>query len=219
MRLFVTGTDTGVGKTAVTACLARAARAWGTVSAVKPVASGRAADGTCEDAVALGEAAGHAPTVFAAFDAPLSPHRAAALEGREVGDEVLAAIAGVQADTVLVEGVGGWRVPLRTGARPLGVVDLARATGGRVLVVAADRLGTLNHTLLTVDAVRRDGFIVAGVVLNRGAAPADASRATNLDDLVELLDVPVAVLEPLAAGVPLDRAGAALWGVIGRRAP
>lgn len=195
MRLFVTGTDTGVGKSVVTACLAAAARARGSVLACKPVASGVAPGTAGEDAELLGFAAGHAPLVFHTFEAPLSPHRAAELEGRTLPDDVLDRIRALSADVVLVEGVGGWCVPLRVDP-PLWVPDLAQATGPTVLVVAADRLGVLNHTILTVRAVQDAGYTVAGVVLNRGAAPADASSASNLDDLRRLCAVPV---EPLGS--------------------
>src|SRR5687768_2946774 len=100
MRLFVTGTDTGVGKTVVTACLAAAARRRGSVVACKPVASGVPPGQAGEDAELLGRCAGHPPLVLAAFEAPLSPHRAAMLEGRQVGDDVLERIRALQADTV-----------------------------------------------------------------------------------------------------------------------
>jgi dethiobiotin synthetase len=98
-----------------------------------------------------------------------------------------------------VVGVGGWRVPLCAEPR-LWVGDLARAVGGPVVVVAADRLGTLNHTLLTVERIVQDGFVVAGVALNAGAAPADASRASNRADLEQLLQVPVVAVPALAPG-------------------
>ena len=207
MRLFVTGTDTGVGKSVVTACLAEAARARGTVVACKPVASG-VDDGAGEDATLLGEAAGHPPLVYATFRAPVSPHRASREEGRVVPVSILGEIRRLQADTVLVEGVGGWRVPicLETG---LWVEHLARATGGPVVVVAADRLGVLNHALLTVEAVRADGLEVAAVVLNGGAAPADASRASNRSDLAELLGLPVLAVPTID---PRDRAARAAVG-------
>jgi len=192
-RIFLTGTDTGVGKTVVTACLAQALRAHGTVLAVKPVASGVPVGTAGDDAALLGAAAGHAPLCLAAFEAPVSPHRAARIEGRALPPTLLADVRGLAADHVLVEGVGGWRVPLGDG---VWTADLAR-TCDAVLVVAADRLGVLSHTLLTVDAVRQAGLPVAGVVLNRGAAPADASRPFNLDDLRDLLDVRVIPLEAL----------------------
>jgi len=203
VRLFITGTDTEVGKSMVTACLAASARATvgpGGVVAAKPVASGVEPGRAGDDAELIAAAAGHAPRVFATYQAPVSPHRAARLEGRPVDDAALLAWLGdLQAPNVLVEGVGGWRVPV---TETLHVVDLARAVAAPVLVVAADRLGVLNHTLLTVEAVRRDGLAVAGVVLNRGAGAnaEDASLPHNLDDLRELLDVPVAALDPLPDG-------------------
>src|SRR5262245_23087922 len=141
MRWFVTGTDTDVGKTVVTACLAEAARDRGSVVAAKPVASGVAPGTAGDDASLIGAAAGHAPICFAAFAAPLSPHRAAALEGRAPPASLLDDVRALAADTVLVEGVGGWRVPLGGGWWN---EDVARAADARVIVVAADRLGVLN---------------------------------------------------------------------------
>jgi dethiobiotin synthetase len=217
-RIFVTGTDTGVGKTVATACLAQAARTRGTVLAVKPVASGVPAGTDGEDSVLLASAAGHAPWCAAAFVTPVSPHRAARIEGRGLPPALLADLSALAAETVLVEGVGGWRVPLGDG---LWTADLAR-TCELVIVVAADRLGVLNHTLLTVDAVRTAGLPVAGVVLNRGAAPADASRPYNLDDLRDLLDVPVEVLDLLDPSDPgaRERAGLRLLhGIVEPGAP
>lgn len=215
MRLFVTGTDTGVGKTMVTACLAHAAGRIGTVCAAKPIASGVSPGSAGEDAERIGAAAGHPPRVFATYEAPLSPHRAALAEGRSLDPEALLDwIATLHADTVLVEGVGGWRVPIWLSPR-LWVTDLARATAGGVVVVAADRLGVLNHTLLTVDAVRADGLQVVAVVLNRGFKE-DLSRRTNLDDLVALVGAPVVPLPPLEPfdAVTLGDAGAEILRVI-----
>lgn len=213
-RWFVTGTDTEIGKSVVTACLAQAARRWGSVVAAKPVASGVEPGTAGEDAELLGAAAGHPPLVLRTWRAPLSPHRAALAEGRPVDPEALDGFCrGLAADTVLVEGVGGWRVPLRADHVRYEVRDLARATGGRVVVVAADRLGVINHTRLTVEAVRADGLNLAGVVLNRGVGDASEARSSNLDDLRLLIDVPVAVLEALDVGDPAAReaAGAGLW--------
>ncbi len=217
-RIFVTGTDTGVGKTVATACLAQALRAHGTVIAVKPVASGVPAGTAGEDAALLGAAAGHDPMCFAAFATPVSPHRAARVEGRGLPPTLLADVRALAADRVLMEGVGGWRVPLGEG---VWTHDLA-LTCDMVVVVAADRLGVLSHTLLTVDAVRHTGLPVAGVVLDRGAAPADAARPFNLDDLRDLLDVPVVPLEALDPGDPAARAQAGerlLRGIVGLGVP
>ena len=109
-------------------------------------------------------------------------------------------IAALQADTVLVEGVGGWAVPISLDP-PLWVADLARATRGSVLVVAANRIGVINHTLLTVAAIRRAELPVAAVVLNRlPTTPADPSQQSNEADLAEILDVPVVGVAPLRGG-------------------
>lgn len=187
--LLITGTDTNVGKTVVTAALAAAlARAGTRVRALKPVASGVPRGEPGEDAARIAAAAGHAPASFLRLVAPLSPHRAAALEGAELDPAALLAwVRANEGDVTLVEGAGGWEVPFTPTWR---VSHLAAALGWPVLVVAADRLGVLNHTLLTVDAVRRAGLSVAGVVLT-GPAPAvgsdDVSPASNHDDLRALL--------------------------------
>lgn len=217
MRVFVTGIDTDVGKSVVTACLAAAARAHGSVVAAKPVASGVATGTAGEDAERLALGAGHPPTVFATYATPVSPHRAALLEGRPVPDRLLDWVAALDADTVLVEGAGGWRVPL---SPTLWMADLARATAGPCIVVAADRLGVLNHTLLTVEAITRDGFDVLGVVLNQGMVRADdVSTASNLDDLRALLDVPVVPLPHVGDQPdhppPWADVGHALWRGLG----
>ncbi|MEZ4317684.1 MAG: dethiobiotin synthase [Myxococcota bacterium] len=205
--LFVTGTDTEVGKSVVTACLA-AGRPAG-AHAAKLVASGVDAF-PGEDAALLARAAGHPPSVYTTYTAPLSPHRAAALEGRPLDlDGFLQWLSALRGDPLLVEGVGGWTVPLTPG---FAVSDAARHLGAPVLVVAADRLGVLNHTLLTCRAVRDDGCTVRAVVLNQGV-PGDGSSRFNLDDLRDLLDVPVL---PLPSVDPADlaslaAAGRALW--------
>ena len=186
--IFVTGTDTDVGKTVTTACLAAAVAATGArVRALKPVASGVPDGEHGADAALLGYAAGHEPASFLSLRTPVSPHRAAALEGVTVDpDAVLAWIAANGGDVTLVEGAGGWHVPFAPTWR---VSHLAAALEWPVLVVAADRLGCLNHTMLTVDAVRAAGLPVAAVVLT-GPAPGargDRSTSSNYADLLELL--------------------------------
>jgi len=204
-RWFITGTDTGVGKTVVTTCLAQAAA--GEVRAIKPVESGvpaGAAHG--EDTTRLAEAAGHPPLNALRFEAPLSPHRAARIEGHTVDLSAVASwIRQVRGDVVLVEGAGGWRVPWMRA--------LCEATEGPVLVVAANRLGVLNHTLLTVESILGDGFDVAGVVLNSCGLEPDSSAKTNLEDLRELLEVPVVELGSVETEDQVSRArcGRELW--------
>ena len=206
--LFITGTDTEVGKTVITAALAAGLAARGhAVRAIKPLASGGEAPG--EDATFLGEAAGHPPLVYRCFETPASPDRAAKEAGESVSwDALLAWIRGqATAHTTLVEGVGGWEVPLLPGKR---ASDLAVALDLPVLVVAANRLGVINHTLLTVAAVQARGLRVVGVVLNdmSGAHP-DLAR-WNRDDLRGELDVPVLSCPRLALPSRLAVAGQGL---------
>ena len=196
--LFVTGTDTGVGKTRVATALAHALAARGVrVHARKPVESGVDAREGPLDAQALREAAGaHEPLERVCplrLRAPLSPERAAALEGvaLEPGDLVASVRAGTtDHGFVLVEGAGGFLSPIARGALN---ADLASALALPVLVVAADRLGTLNHTLLTVEAVRARGLAIAGVVLNAPVA-GDTRAMDNAGELARWLGRPVFTL-------------------------
>ena len=116
---FITGTDTEVGKTMVTGCMAAAAATRGTVVAAKPLASGVSGDDPARDASILARAAGHPPKEWATATAPVSPHRAFQPGEIEAG-ALRSWVESLTADTVLIEGVGGWRVPLLAGrpARP-----------------------------------------------------------------------------------------------------
>lgn len=212
MRLFITGTDTDIGKTVVTAALA--ASAPGVVCAAKPVASGTTEGRPPEDASRIARAAGHEPRCFVALGPAVSPHRALLMEQQRIQPTELETwIRRLTGDTVLVEGVGGWRVPIQVGHAPVFVHDLARWTDGKIVVVAGNRLGVLNHTRLTLEAIEADGFEVAGVVLNRLPGLSDESQDHNLEDLTELLDVPVApfpVVDP-NNDPALRQAGMDLW--------
>jgi dethiobiotin synthetase len=173
--LFVTGTDTGVGKTLVTGAIARALRAGGrTVEVFKPVASGcrRTREGlVSEDAEFLAACSDSRRTLAqitpVRYAAPLAPNVAAAREGRPVDLEAIfeeyRRLAGA-AEVVLVEGVGGLLCPL---SDDFWVIHLARMMQLPLVVVARAGLGTINHTLLTVHAARSAGLRVAGVVVNR----------------------------------------------------
>ena len=211
MRWLVTGTDTGIGKTFVTACLAAGARQLGwSVCAAKPVASGIGPESS--DAQRLAHAAGHEPRNFASFVAAISPHRAAQLEGSQLDvDGLRFWLRELDADVVFVEGIGGWRVTL---APDYELCDLARDFAGPVLIVAADRIGVINHVRLTVEAIRRDGLPIAGVILNRGLGDTSPPGAANLADLAALLAQPVV---PLGATSPsgMAAAGAQLWKNLG----
>ena len=167
--LFVTGTDTDVGKTAVAAVIARQLVAEGRrVGVYKPVASGVTT--AASDARRLWEAADEPLTIEQvcpqAFTAPLSPPRAAQAEGRRVDDALLR--TGIEpwhaaSDIVIVEGAGGLFSP--ASDRSLNV-DLARDLGLPLVIVDAVRLGVIGRTLMAVTAARAAGLVVAAVVLS-----------------------------------------------------
>ncbi len=210
--LIVTGTDTEVGKTVVTAALAAALRRAGSpVRALKPVASG-VEPLQDDDAARLGRAAGHPALCFARLRAPVSPHRAAALEGVAIWrEDILAWVEAHRGRPTLIECAGGWEVSIGADCR---ATDLATATGWPVLVVAANRLGVINHTCLTVRAIQADGHRLAGVVLVDGAA-ADDSSGWNLADLRDRLPGVAVRAFPRLADVDADdalaAAGRGLW--------
>ena len=196
--VFITGTDTGVGKTRIGAALAHLLIGRGLrVRPRKPVESGCLAgpDGLLpQDAAVLRAAAGCAEPLELIcrnrLRAPLSPERAAELEGMalDLGRLHAACLAGIDSDDfLLVEGAGGFYSPL---ARSALNADLAGGLGLPVLVVAADRLGSLNHTLLTVEAVRMRGLALAGVVLNQPEHQPDPAM-DNAADLERWLQMPV----------------------------
>jgi len=200
---FITGTGTEVGKTYVTALLARALRAQGVrVGVYKPVASGclRADDGTlvAEDAVALWHAAGRPLSLEEVcpqrFAAAVAPNVAARMEGRQVDGDLLR--IGIDpwlaaCELVLVEGAGGLMSPLSGDDYN---ADLAADLGLPVIVVAANRLGVINDTLQTVvtASVWGEGLPIAGVVLNQAhPAVGDQSLETNAEQLRTHLRVPL----------------------------
>jgi dethiobiotin synthetase len=193
--LFITGTDTGVGKTYVAARIARALVATGRrVGVYKPAASGCARHGgilVSDDAVALWNAAGRPGELDRVcpqrFAAPLAPHLAARAEGKEIDAALLR--DGIEywqqrSEIVLVEGAGGLMSPL--GDEDY-VADLAAAFRFPLLVVSRNVLGTINQTLQTLIAAAafKGGLPVAGVVLNHAAPPAadDVSLASNRAEL------------------------------------
>ncbi len=173
---FVTGTDTGVGKTALTAwCLAAARRSGHNWAAMKPVQTGAVRarnNGLCGDLARVARAAGWRPSEEEVpwcqpyvFATPCSPQRAAALERTRIDWERLRmAVEQLRRryEVVLVEGAGGLRVPI-VGRRTM--LELAQELAAPVLVAARPGLGTLNHTLLTVERLWDCGLTVLGVVL------------------------------------------------------
>lgn len=189
--LFITGTDTGVGKTAVAVAFAAARRAAGVrVGVYKPVASGVVFDGS-SDVERLWEAAGRPLTLAhvcpQAFAAAIAPVQAAAVEGRRIDEQLLR--DGIRpwreaSELVIVEGAGGLFSPL--GEASLNV-DLARDLGLPLVIVDAARLGMIGRTLAAVRAARAEGLTVAEVVISHvqplaGAAEDPRSEAGIVRD-------------------------------------
>lgn len=203
MRLAVVGTDTGVGKTVVTAGLTGWLREEGRdARAVKPAQTGYPPD---DDAAYVAAACGDddAATCLERLEPPLAPRVAAEREGvdlsyeaiREGCERVLNA-----ADVGIVEGIGGLRVPL-AGDRE--VIDLVADLGCATVLVARSGLGTLNHTALSVDALRRRGVDVRAVVLNEYEGASVAER-TNPDEMERMTGVSVHTVPPLPLDDPAD---------------
>ena len=209
---FVTGTDTGVGKTLVSAALlCTLARHHARVVGMKPVAAGLVQQGgewVAEDALALRAAS--SVLVPPALDnpvmlpEPLSPHLAAARAGRHVDvAELVVSHCELQrhADVVLVEGAGGWRVPLNDSET---LADLAVALALPVVLVVGMRLGCLNHALLTAEAIRGDGLTMAGWVANV-IDPTMLCLDENIETLCQRLDAPLLGVVPWQATAPDPR--------------
>ncbi len=197
LRLFVTGTDTGVGKTRIAVALCRAFAARGArVAAMKPVASGCSATAAGlrnADALALQAAitvrASYADLNPYAFAPPIAPHLAAREAGTAIEFEVLDRAYErlcMQSDVLIVEGAGGWRVPLDAERD---FADLAARWELQVVVVVGMRLGCLNHALLTTEAIERRGLRIYGWVAN--GIDADFERAQdNVATLRERIAAP-----------------------------
>lgn len=212
--LFITGTDTGVGKTVVACGIIRSLRESGVrIGAYKPVCSGaeRQPDGSLEwaDVAALAAATGNEfprdRICPQCFDAPLAPPRAAALENRAVDAELFE--TGLSwwtshVDFLVVEGAGGLLSPI---AERVSNADLAQRLGFPVIVVAADRLGCINHTLLTIEAALARGLRVAGIVLNQTTPKPDSSSTFNFEDLAGGCNVPLLGIWPFEAPQLLRR--------------
>jgi dethiobiotin synthetase len=188
--LFVTGTDTGVGKTEVACALLEEARARGLdVVGMKPAQSGVGGEGPT-DAELLREACGGVEPLEAicpySFEAPLAPAVAARLAGVALSleriEECARALAARHA-AVLVEGAGGILVPL---TEERSYADLAARLGLPVLVVARAGLGTVNHTALTVEALLRRGLRLLGIVLDRCGPVDDPSVAHNAREIARI---------------------------------
>ena len=217
--VVVTGTDTGVGKTIATAALAAAARARGErVLVVKPVQTGvGGTDPDPHDVDIVAELSGADVVELACLDEALAPDTAArragvdlptvAAHAARIGD-----LAGSGAhDLLVVEGAGGLLVRLDLTGGTL--LDLAALLGAEVVVVARAGLGTLNHTELTVAALRARGIEPAGVVIGAWPSSPGLAERCNRDDLPRVTGVPVVAVVPAGAGsLPPDAFAAAAPG-------
>jgi dethiobiotin synthetase len=188
-RIFVTGTDTGVGKTTVSCALVAALRARGrSIGVLKPIETG-CADGAAglvpADALRLAEAAGRhdgpideiCPQRYAL---PASPEAAADAAGRPVDVDAIcfaADTAASRCDLLFIEGAGGLLVPIADGLDMAGLAKRLGATS--LLIVARTSLGTINHTRLTVEAAQARGLEVLGVVLSQAIATTGPDEASN----------------------------------------
>jgi dethiobiotin synthetase len=199
----VVGTDTGVGKTVVTAGLVGRLREAGVdARAVKPCQTGSPPDDdagfvadACDDAAAA--------TCLRRLEPALAPAVAAEQADADLSYEAILSScreAVADAEVGVVEGIGGLRVPLADGRE---VVDLVADLDLPALIVARSGLGTLNHTALTVDALRRRDVRVAGVVLNEYEGATVAER-TNPDAMTAMTGVSVETVPPLSLDEPRD---------------
>jgi dethiobiotin synthetase len=223
--LFVTGTDTGVGKTFVASGLARILGDRGLrVGVMKPVETGCARRGDelePSDALQLLEAAGSSQEIQRVcpyrFDAPLAPDVAARRAGQRIDPAVI--IEGFRAisessDFVVVEGAGGLFVPIWERYT---MASLAADFGLPLLVVVASRLGAVNHTLLTLAHARTCGLSVAAYVLNQLSRDRDEAMATNAELLARSTDARcagVVAYEPDAGQATVETAAAAVGQAI-----
>lgn len=171
MSYFVTGTDTGVGKTLISCALLHGFAAQGKrVAGFKPVAAGCDEDGHNDDAKAL-RAASTVPLTYGqvnpyCFMQAVAPHLAAQFVGVSISIErIMESFSELnsQSDLVIVEGAGGFRVPLNARQDS---ADLAQKLGLPVILVVGMRLGCLNHALLTTEAISARGLMLAGWVAN-----------------------------------------------------
>lgn len=204
--VFVTGTGTEVGKTVVAAALARTLAVAGKrVAVFKPAVTGLEEEGETDHALlrrASGSSQSNEKIAPYRYQPPASPHLAAALAGEEIDPERLrqaAAEAAAGADAIVCEGVGGLFVPLS----PTYLVrDFAADLGYPLVVVAGPGLGTINHTLLTIEAARAAGLEVAAVVFNPWPEEPSEIERNNRETLAELGKVRVETVPQLDLSEP-----------------
>lgn len=190
MNFFITGTDTNVGKTYVTKLIIESLRAEGKFAVgLKPISCGDR-----DDATILAAASGNLPLDEVNplhFSSAVAPHVAALLENKTINPaELIASYQTISEkyDPVIVEGAGGWEVPITENYF---VSDLAKDLNLPVILVAANRLGALNHILLTLAAIEAKGLKCAGIILNQLEDEMDTPMITNKGIIESLTTVPL----------------------------
>ncbi len=190
MNFFITGTDTNVGKTYITKLLVESLRAEGKYAVgFKPISCGDR-----DDAIILAAASGNLPLDEVNplhFSSAVAPHVAALLENKTINPaEIIASYKAISEkyDPVIVEGAGGWEVPI---TETYFVSDLAKDLNLPVILVAANRLGALNHIFLTIAAIEAKGLKCAGIILNQLEDEMDTPMITNKGIIESLTNVPL----------------------------
>jgi dethiobiotin synthetase len=209
---FITGTDTGVGKTLIAGAIARALSLQGRrVGVMKPFESGCRRNGDTlvpADALYLRNMAGSQDDLALicpyAFERPLAPGVAARLEQVSISLEKVQEIykqLSAQHDIMLVEGAGGLMVPISEEQL---IIDVVRLLQLPLIIVARSALGTINHTLLTVREAQRAGIRVCGIILNKVSPEPDEAEATNPEVIRKFSNVPLLGQVPY---IPVDKRG------------
>lgn len=196
--LFITGTDTDIGKTLIATGLLEAANSQGKkTAAIKPVAAGCSDTGEGpqnEDALMLQAAAStelsYQQVNPVALDEPMAPHIAAKEQGKQLSADRLTGfcrgITMLPVDLVVIEGAGGWRVPINNRES---MAEIPKQLNAEVVLVVGLKLGCINHALLTAQAIRSDGLKIAGWVAN--TMDEDMLRLDeNIDTLKQLINEP-----------------------------
>ncbi|MFT5140596.1 MAG: dethiobiotin synthetase [Lysobacterales bacterium] len=195
-RIFITGTDTGIGKTYVAcALISRLVQEGYTVSAMKPVASGceDSGDGLRnEDAVALMSVMNvqmeYKQVNPYAFEPAIAPHIAAEQVGQSVNPTKISQIADeIDSDFMIIEGAGGWCVPINQDEM---MIDLVRALNAEVILVVGMKLGCINHALLSARQIQGDGCRLIGWIANQ-IVPGMPELQKNIQTLSSLMPAPL----------------------------
>jgi dethiobiotin synthetase len=190
VNFFITGTDTGVGKTYITKLLVESLRAEGKYAVgFKPISCGDRDDAAILAAVSGNLELDEVNPLH--FSSGVAPHVAALLENKTIHPaEIIASYQAISEkyDPVIVEGAGGWEVPITENYF---VSDLAKDLNLPVILVAANRLGAINHILLTLAAIEAKGLKCAGIILNQLEDEMDTPMITNKGIIESLTIVPL----------------------------